>query len=92
MKPKLENRKWLESIAEQVQQDAESVEQILSSYQIQPSPVVPAPKRLLIRSIFFLVIKEVTNHHCPLSFDGKNSALVSGQYFLTRTFEVSQPS
>ncbi|MCF7960458.1 MAG: hypothetical protein K9M08_06910 [Pirellula sp.] len=76
MKPKLENRKWLESIAEQVQQDAESVEQILSSYQIQPSPVVPAPKRLLIRSIFFSGDKG--SDESPLPFEFRWEELSSG--------------
>lgn len=58
MNQKNVNRDWVTSIAERADANPDSVEQILADYRIQASPVVPAPRRLLLKRIHFSGIKD----------------------------------
>ena len=68
---------WLLNIASEAKVEPARVSEVLSTWRIQPSPVIPSPRRLLLKRIEFSGVKKLVPKEGPFSFswEGLNCGL-----------------
>lgn len=59
---------WLSSIALKAKVEPSKVSEVLSTWRIQPSPVIPSPRRLLLKRIEFSGVKKLVANEGSFSF------------------------
>lgn len=68
MRKAVQIQSWLNAIAERAEVDVSTVEALLGQYRIEPSPVLPSPKRLLLKRIAFSGVKDAERDHAVIDF------------------------
>lgn len=83
---------WLQAIATKAKVEVSKVEGVLSAHQIQPSPLVAQPRRLVLRDIEFSGEKDGVADAGDFPFHGQTLITACGPCFLNTISGASRRS